>query len=100
MPIKKTPIIDINPTQFKNSFSSNRKREKAKEPVCPECGTNIYRKYGYVEYSQSIQETGQYTKNEEWIEVEREPGGEAYFSCPECGTELSPRVVDEVLHLR
>src|SRR6056297_1005555 len=100
MPIKRTPIIDINPTQFKKSFSSHKKSRKREEvPVCPECGKDIYTKYGHVQYQERVDEYGVFTKEEDYDVSGTSPTGEIEYSCPNCGRILSLQEVYELLHI-
>lgn len=63
-----------------------------KKTVCPSCGVDIAKEYGWLGYSRDINESGEYhIKRGKTIFIAEEVSnyGNAFFYCPNCGKELT-----------
>ena len=101
MKYPKVPIININTGSIIKNFEAQRKKQVPKVPeegYCPFCGKEIRKKYGYVNFSQELEEYGTYDgSNHERFDME--PASSCIYFCPVCKRELNAYVVDTILGL-
>lgn len=64
-----------------------------KKTICPSCGTDIAKEFGWLAYSRDINESGQYhfSRGQTTFipEETSKYGDNSFFYCPSCGKELT-----------